>query len=323
MGIQGDHEELEQETGEGQAGKETQKAKTKKTVVNLGHVLDGIYAASWKMIEVRATLDTYSGLSGAIKAKLEAKLGSGSNMKGWGFYDLVDEIGAQVHSTKIKDSGWLDLARDLEAVFLFGNGFGEFLQPHEGSCCCHFQTLPKGQNYLAVGIAALDRLVDKWQGPHDTDAEEVRLSRELCWDSPVKPFRDTACGPRAHLDKFQPSCFPIQLSKRIPLDKENKPVKGATLIRRAQFKEMLRKYPNGVGVFGKKQPQGETLKKMAQAMVQASRSSGTQQRPSGTSRPAASNNNLQTRSRSLLRLEHQEELRILPRVRQQKVSATA
>ncbi|ROV97376.1 hypothetical protein VMCG_06843 [Cytospora schulzeri] len=276
--------ETEMESAEGGLVKK-QKEKITNKAIDLGHMADRVYASLWKMIEIRATMSAYSSLSGAVEKVVE-KWGPGSGIKGWDFYELVDADYAQAQNIKIKDAGWLDLAKELRAVFVFGDTFGEVLRPRDGTCCCHFQTLPAGQNYLAVGIATFERLYNKFRGSDATDQTEVRLSRELCWDSPEKPFRETACGPGEHLQKLQPSCFPIQFIKKVPLDKEKKPVKGPTLIRRGEFREMLTNHPNGVVVFGKKQPTGKTLEKMARAMTPEARSSGTQQSSRGTSSPA-------------------------------------
>lgn len=245
---------------------ETQKARPKRPEAELGTYLDGILTALWTMIQARKTVDTYEGLSGAIRAIFEARWKS-SDIKGWDYYKLAGDSGAEEQHMKIKGTGWLDLAMELKAVFIFGNGFGEILKPRKGSCCCHFRTLPMGHNYLAVGIAALEGLVDEGKGPTDDNEEEVRLPRNICWDSPVKPFRDRTCGPGLHLDNLQPSCFPVQFIKRKPLkhpERASKPVDGQTLMRLGDYKELVKKHPTGVVVFGKKQPNKAELMQLAQ-----------------------------------------------------------
>lgn len=242
---------------------------TEQTTVTLGLFILWTLQDMERMVDVQKVIDIYGSLLGAIRSKL-LKCTATSSIKGWDYYELITGPEAPLHATKIKDLGWLALAKELNAIFIFGDDFGEIMRPRPGSCCPHFQTVPTGQNYLAVGIEALRPLFDKYHKSTSTDAHEFRLSLDLCWDSPVRPFADRPCRPEPHLNNITEKCLPVQLIKhnyqKHP-ERKNEPVKGPTLMRRGTYAEMVRQHPDGVIVFGKKQPNQAELKKLARPVA--------------------------------------------------------
>lgn len=114
-----------------------------------------------------------------------------------------------------KDPGWLRLTRALKTPFLFGSYFGDILKPHDGHCCPHFKTLPKGHNYLAVGMDTIQACLNHEGGGSEPKETVARLSLELAWERGINPFNHPH-GQGDHLDKVDSSCFPVQDTVEVP-----------------------------------------------------------------------------------------------------------
>lgn len=68
----------------------------------------------------------------------------------------------QTHVAKTS-GGWPKLVRDIDALILFGSGFGNVILPrmNESRSLCHkWQTLPQEKDYMATTVSMLDDLYD-------------------------------------------------------------------------------------------------------------------------------------------------------------------
>jgi hypothetical protein len=76
------------------------------------------------------------------------------HLEGWDFMDLADR-GSPLYpcmdTIPTADQSWTGVVRALNAVTLFGVGFGNLIQP-ENSCnlCNYWEQLPKNRHYLAT-----------------------------------------------------------------------------------------------------------------------------------------------------------------------------
>lgn len=88
-----------------------------------------------------------------------------STLQGWEFMSLVEESNLHQKEQVIRKSsgGWVDLIQDIDAVVLFGTGFGEVVKPasSSGGICPQWQNLPKDKDYLAIGCPMLESLYAK------------------------------------------------------------------------------------------------------------------------------------------------------------------
>ncbi|KAH8769958.1 hypothetical protein F5883DRAFT_643295 [Diaporthe sp. PMI_573] len=130
-------------------------------------------------------------------------LGSASNtpfaarLKDFDFMDVAtdeDPLWPRVATIDSRGRGWIDFARALHAITLFGTGFGELLQPSQGlgTCfnCLTNVGLPKGEDYLAVCTSDLQEIIQK-RG--STTTNRWRLVDDIYWHTPDKAFEQCQC----------------------------------------------------------------------------------------------------------------------------------
>lgn len=100
--------------------------------------------------------------------------------------------------------GWVDFTRSINAVTLFGRGFGDLIRPAEPqSLCPDWQTLPVGKYYLAA--SAIDLMTAmKIHGTRYSNPPQ--LVHGLSWNSPA--LRPYAKAEHANSHK---DCDPVQL----------------------------------------------------------------------------------------------------------------
>jgi hypothetical protein len=85
-------------------------------------------------------------------------------LRGWEFMDLVyDRSPFRLKETYIeKSSGsWTNLARDIDAIVLFGSGFEDIIKPSEQSTTglCHaWKSVPRGKDYMTASVPMMNWL---------------------------------------------------------------------------------------------------------------------------------------------------------------------
>jgi len=100
----------------------------------------------------------------------ELKFGDQNHLYGWEYLDIVNrKRHPQIRSTQLRKicGGWPRLARELNAITLFGVRFGEVMQPNgDYELCSAFKTMPLGKDYLAMEVAKLHSLYEE-TGSHE------------------------------------------------------------------------------------------------------------------------------------------------------------
>ena len=98
---------------------------------------------------------------------------------------------------------WMDFIRSIKAVTLFGEGFGELMEPASNSSnvCPQWRTLPKKGDHLAVSSFDLSKIL-RQEG--DAEACPPKLAPGVFWQ-PTALFEPCAC-----LDRKRKSCDPVQ-----------------------------------------------------------------------------------------------------------------
>lgn len=220
-------------------------------------------------------------------------------VRGWDFKQITGGKSTDVFVHKFdKDPGWLRLTRALKTPFLFGGDFGEILQPHDGHCCPHFRTLPKGHDYLAIGMDTIQSCINHECGYGDPKQTVARLAHEIAWERGVEPFSQSHSQDK-HPEKVESSCFPVQHILTVPPFRKGK---DKDLLKEKKGrpyswqeaddlnttpKDVGKKPPDkspklGVVVFGKT-PDEKKLKQLAQAHSPRNHHSGTSQTPTAAS----------------------------------------
>ncbi|KAK5213936.1 hypothetical protein LTR41_000128 [Exophiala xenobiotica] len=120
-------------------------------------------------------------------------------LEGWDFTDLAmqrDHIRPCVADTPTMRRGWFNFVREIQAIVLFGHGFGEILRPSAKSkiSCPHWTRLPHDTYYLAAAVADLHTIM-KYEG--SPNADPPRLTRTIAWHQGKRSWKDFQCKPRA------------------------------------------------------------------------------------------------------------------------------
>jgi len=144
-----------------------------------------------------------------------------NTLEGFDFMDVAtNNTPLLPHLVKLNISesgrGWVDLARSLQAITLFGKGFDELISPvpgdAQGACdgCGYGVSLPVGKDYLATCVDVVERILAT-RG--STETVPWRLADDIYWHTPGAVFEPCQCagsGPRKS-DRAQvllPSLFP-------------------------------------------------------------------------------------------------------------------
>jgi hypothetical protein len=138
----------------------------------------------------------------------EIRLEVKPRLRGWEFMDLVCDNAPLVlrEASLLPSAGdWLSLARDINAIVLFGSGFGDIIRPLASSTAglCHkWRTVPKDKDYLAATVSTMNRLFEKAGSKH---TQEHLAPSHIRWHRGSKLF--DSCADKAN---FQCSCDRVQ-----------------------------------------------------------------------------------------------------------------
>lgn len=126
-------------------------------------------------------------------------------LEGWDFHELVVEVDPVHPRVAVLESigkSWVDFARSIHAVTLFGRGFGEIIKPPTGTCW-QWARLPKWRYYLS---ACMSDLKDIMQTRGDPDSIPMELVDNILWqnsDSFLAPCRCKGDDGETHSDFAQ------------------------------------------------------------------------------------------------------------------------
>ncbi|KAK0652381.1 hypothetical protein B0T16DRAFT_454752 [Cercophora newfieldiana] len=151
------------------------------------------------------------GFPGGIPLTLRTR----EKLEGFRFMDIATRRAAtprviRLNTPRGMGRTWVDFTRSIKAMTLFGEGFGELLEPSPGSDCPMWKTLPRGRDHLAVSSYDLSKIL-RQEG--DADACPAKLAPGVFWE-PTALFETCAC-----LDQKRKSCDPVQSLLSEPLFK--------------------------------------------------------------------------------------------------------
>lgn len=141
------------------------------------------------------------------------------DLEGWDFKDIatnVDAIYPRLAKLKTVGKGWVDFTRAIGAVCLFGNDFGNLIDPvAENSTCSHWEVLPANKYYLAASVKDLNAIMDNMGSPR---ANPPRLTNSLVWH-PSNMTENTRCDcgthTKTHCERAQ-AIWPLRMGQPCP-----------------------------------------------------------------------------------------------------------
>ena len=135
----------------------------------------------------------------------DIKLSFGAhNIEGFEFDDIVrNSSPLQPRATEVDSSygGWLNLSKDIDAITLFGSGFGELIKPAEAfsggasrAQCGQRASCPAEHDYLVAPLSVLEQIHKRRRGRRDQLNSCVRLGEKSFWPDTLVPMEHCECA---------------------------------------------------------------------------------------------------------------------------------
>lgn len=206
------NEVYDEEINDGLTTHKILKKKTK--YYQLQDKVEHIYNTMEKLVDEQADMEKQNGIN--LKPRPRRRL------EGWDFKDIAtdgDPFYRRVCTLQTMGKGWVDFARGIHAVALFGRGFGELIRPKSTAAlaCSRWSLLPAKRFYLAAHMVDLLKIMEE-------NGNSTSNPRQLCdnvfWHIDEDTFQECPCVKRGrvkHHDPVQslfPTKFRIQLKKK-------------------------------------------------------------------------------------------------------------
>lgn len=175
--------------------------------------VEHIYNMMEKLIDHQADIERHSGLQMNLRPRRQ--------LEGWDFRDLVadgDPFFPKVSTLQTIGKGWVDFTRAIHAVCLFGQGFGEMIQPRQttATVCSRWSRLPVKRYYLAACVSDIKEIIDD---DGDPTTNPKRICDTVLWHMKQTTFQACPCTKDAtskHHDPVQ-VLFPKAFSSLLKL----------------------------------------------------------------------------------------------------------
>ena len=233
--------------------------KTQRTWEQLPDLVGDIYTILGMLCDIQTDTLTMDGFGAKVHRSPRRHL------EGWDFQQVAtgaDPLLPKAASLRDIGLGWVDLVRTINAITLFGVGFGEILQPVDtaqvlapggdgdgdsagpgptanppqgGSRCDRWATLPRGEDLLATTTPVIRDIMESVYRGSDNQQRLRELSTGIYWHSPDKVFEDCHCGAApggTQCDRVQvllPTKFPKLFARGFHSPPEPLPTHGAVV----------------------------------------------------------------------------------------------
>ena len=136
------------------------------------------------------------------------------HIEGFDFVDIVHSAEGMTRRTMplgAHGRAWLDFARAIDAITLFGIGFGQLIVPSTGSnrLCEYWNRVPKGLDYLTTSVTHLLQLRERFDG-QERHYEPMELCNGIYWHRGHQLFEHcNGCTTAQPCDRVQSLQTPI------------------------------------------------------------------------------------------------------------------
>ncbi|KAJ5936391.1 hypothetical protein N7454_005026 [Penicillium verhagenii] len=232
--------------------------KTQKTWEQIPDLVGDIYTSLGMLFDIQTDTLTADGFGTKVHKSPRRHL------EGWEFQQVAAGADMLPRATLLRDIGlgWVDLVRGINAVVLFGVGFGEIFQPEDtaqvpalgglgdvesalsGSAaniqldkarCDRWATLPKGKDLLATTTPVIQDIMENIYRDPDNKQCLWELFTGIYWHSPDKVFEGCNCRTTpggTQCDRVQvllPTRFPKLFARGFRSPPEPLPAHGAVI----------------------------------------------------------------------------------------------
>jgi hypothetical protein len=191
--------------------------KPQKTWEQLPDLVGDVYTTLGMLFDIQTDKSTEDGWGAKVHKSPRRHLG------GWDFQQVMAGANVLPKAAVLHDIGlgWVDLVRSINAITLFGVGYGEIIQPFDnaqalslggegdansaqpvlaanasqgGIRCDRWATLPKGEDLLATTIPVIRDVMENTYRHPDSKNCLRELFTGMYWHSPDKVFEGCNCG---------------------------------------------------------------------------------------------------------------------------------
>jgi hypothetical protein len=133
------------------------------------------------------------------------------HLEGWDFVELATDHDPypRVATLQALGYGWVDFIRSIDAITLFGRGFGDIIRPIEfKGMCPQWKNLPTQKYYLAASVFDLKNIIKKFG---DGRADPLRPVHDLLWHCPGDLVAQCPCQGHSVRGAFRQHHDPVQV----------------------------------------------------------------------------------------------------------------
>ena len=184
--------------------------KTKRKYYRVEDRVEELYETLERLIDhqIKAT-----GQAG-IKMKAHAR----RRLEGWDFKDLAsgeDPIYPHVTTLHALGKGWVDFVRSIQAITLFGSGFGDIIRLSTDIACCYWRQVPRNRFYLAACVHDLQRIMETHGDPAGSP---MKVCDDILWYNSSAAFGACECvgSHNSKHSDFVQTLWPISLRSVLP-----------------------------------------------------------------------------------------------------------
>ncbi|PVH75933.1 hypothetical protein DL98DRAFT_303684 [Cadophora sp. DSE1049] len=121
---------------------------------------------------------------------------TGRKLEGYEVMDIVEGLkNAVPRMVQLQNSGsgWVKFIRQIGALTLFGNGFGNLIAPGEGSntLCNQWEKVPPNHDLLVAPVSVLQDIYD---GSHKGELESLIVTSKMLLHTPEQLFENCKCN---------------------------------------------------------------------------------------------------------------------------------
>ncbi|GFF36596.1 hypothetical protein IFM46972_04939 [Aspergillus udagawae] len=233
--------------------------KTQKTWEQLPDLVGDIYTTLGMLFDIQTDTLTADGFGTKVHKSPRRHL------EGWDFQQVAagtDPLLPKAALLRDTGLGWVDLVRAINAITLFGVGFGEILQPVDaavdcalggegdgdtarpgpavnppqgGTRCDRWAALPMGEDLLATTTPVIRDIMEGIYKDLDSKQRLWELFTGIYWHCPDKVFEDCHCRATpggTQCDRVQvllPTKFPTLFARGFRSPPEPLPAHGAVI----------------------------------------------------------------------------------------------
>ena len=198
--------------------------KIKRTYYRVEDRVEELYEILERLIDYQIKATGQAG----IKMKAHAR----RRLEGWDFKDLAsgeDPIYPHVTTLHALGKGWVDFVRSIQAITLFGSGFGDIIRPSTDIACCYWRRVPRDRFYLAVRVLDLQQIMETHGDPA---GNPMKICDGVLWYNSNAAFDACECL-ESHNSKhsdFVQTLWPISSRRVLPRrEKLVLPTEGAVI----------------------------------------------------------------------------------------------